>query len=425
MQLETSTQTATQPGQITADGTASSEPTLLDTLSSEEVLQQLRLWPLRFNQLAHEPYAGTRPLTQADVERVRCQLPRFVPLRQARGVRSEDVAQALSLAALERPYHPVAELVSGLQWDGAPRLVRVAQEILGVDASDEALASALLRHWFRSAVARAFQPGLSSDSMLVLVGRTPAGTEPELFFRTLTPRQFYLDAPAGLGLQGFARHARRAWIVFRNDLPALSPISAARLVSELQETEDPVDGICARSGERAPRTTLFVAAVDELPAVRNEAFRRCLLPIPLRGTIDLVKLLEWRDQLWAEAAVSLVEQPCTTLDPTEELSVRRLQSCATESDPWEGRVLNAVARFIEPKRPFYLPDGPTMFQIQEAMGLPTGKQSSPLQRRIARILEANGFCRHRPHKAPYTTTWARGDVARVADAAHVADGGAE
>jgi hypothetical protein len=58
--------------------------------------------------------------------------------------------------------------------------------------------------------------------MRVLAGEPRSDADPELFFRTLIPRRFYVDAPSQLGTADLGRYLRQAWVLCRNDLVTLS-----------------------------------------------------------------------------------------------------------------------------------------------------------------------------------------------------------
>jgi predicted P-loop ATPase len=393
---------------------APKELSLPEILSDEDTQERLGLKPLRFNLLAHQPACGEVPLTTGDVARVRLLLPGVSP--GCRVGTAADVAQALAIAARGNSYHPVAEYLTEGTWDGEERIKRLASEVLHVDAADEAGATALLWHWLCLAATRGLSPGLrqKAGGMLVLVGEPEPAADPELFFRTLIPRSWYVDAPTRMAIDELRHHLREAWIICRSDLAALTPEASRWLVNHLQETDDPVDGPFAAPGERAPRTTLLVGVAEDLPPVADAALRRCIWPIAFGRRIDMELLLEWRDQLWLEVVTHLEAKDVRVLKPMEESQLRSWSATLRASDPWEDAVLDAYQALMGP----YSCEGrrgaaPSIHEIQVQMKLGVGRDTLPIQKRIARILKANGMRMHRLQTKPFTRVWLRETPANV------------
>jgi predicted P-loop ATPase len=70
-------------------------------------------------------------------------------------------------------YHPVLAYIKALEWDGRPRLERLAAEYLG--AEDTPLTRAMLLAFIVAAVRRICDPGCKFDNLLVLEGHQGVG----------------------------------------------------------------------------------------------------------------------------------------------------------------------------------------------------------------------------------------------------------
>ena len=317
-------------------------PQLCEALRSPEFLEYLGSEPLRFNQLAHVPCAGSVPLRQNDVERVREALGRYSARHNRPGWKAPatEVIRAIALVSRERPFHPVADYLAPLRWDGEARLDRLAPEVFDVDRSALACATPLIRKWWVAAVARAFDPGCSVHGMLVLLG---GGSWPlEELLRLLVPRGLYSDVPvkaAGPGHSPF----RRAWLYACHDWEVRSlRVHSSAFSAWLSASDDEVTGPFAAPGERAPRTTVFAAAGEVLPSQVVPALARRLWGVPVGLCPNPDKLEAWRDQLWAEAVSELRKGSAWTLDHRESLRHAAAARFLGEPDPWMEHVLGFV-----------------------------------------------------------------------------------
>jgi predicted P-loop ATPase len=258
-----------------------------------------------------------------------------------------NVASAVALVAREHPFHPVAEYLEKLVWDGTHRLARVAAEVLDVEPQSSETASQLIRKWCLSAVASAFRPGMSVEGVLVLVGggRLPS----DLFFRMLIPPGLYLDLPAG-SEDRRRLQLRRAWVYAIPDIVRRAQrSSAAELASLLDDLDDDVEGPFAAPGERALRSTVFAATADDLPEVRSPGLAHRLWAVPVGMDLDADKLVAWRDQLWAEAVFEFRAGASWLLTPEEDGDRWRVGRGLRRPDPWDEHVLAFMKSHQRPR----------------------------------------------------------------------------
>jgi hypothetical protein len=102
------------------------------------------------------------------------------------------------------------------------------------------------------------------------------------------------------------------------------------------------------------------------------------------------------------------------LKPMEESQLRSWSATLRASDPWEDAVLDAYQALMGP----YSCEGrrgaaPSIHEIQVQMKLGVGRDTLPIQKRIARILKANGMRMHRLQTKPFTRVWLRETPANV------------
>ena len=80
----------------------------------------------------------------------------------------QAITDAHDVIMSQTAYHPVRDYLSGLAWDGTPRLDTLLVDYLG--AADNALTRAMTRKHFTAAVARIMEPGCKYDYVLTLSG---------------------------------------------------------------------------------------------------------------------------------------------------------------------------------------------------------------------------------------------------------------
>jgi putative DNA primase/helicase len=376
------------PDELDLEGPAQ----LCQALRSQDFLTFLGSEPLRFNQLAHVPCAGSIPLGPADPERVREAFGRFLQVHEKRDFKGTlaHVASAVSLVAREHPFHPVAEYLEKLVWDRKPRLARVAAEVLDVDADSAGAASQLIRKWCISAVAAAFRPGTTVEGVLVLVGSGRLSSD--VFFRMLIPAGLYLDLPARSG--GRRRlQLRRAWVYAFSDLARRTQgVSSESLASLLDDLADEVEGPFAVPGERAPRSTVFAATAEDLPVVRSAGLAHRLWGVPVGMNLDADKLVSWRDQLWAEAVSEFRSGASWLLTPAEDERRSRLTLTLQAPDPWDEHVFAFMQSHERPRIEEVL-DG--VFLAVHGFDHGHARWDMNDQRRAGAILHSMGYQRRR------------------------------
>jgi putative DNA primase/helicase len=200
---------------------------------------------------------------------------------------------------------PVHSYLRGLKWDGTPRIFRVLTEILR--ARDTEFSQLFLSKWFVAAVARALVPGRSCSTSLVLSGAQ--GSRKTSFFTTLGGEWFTQIDLRDLNNDESSSFAN-GWIVELSDIAQFATGKRAKEIKQfLHASSDRYRRSYNRTLVEVPRQCVFVGTVNQT-VPRDRSFIDRNAPIDKRrfwtidvGVVDVEKLAEWRDQLWAEAVV--------------------------------------------------------------------------------------------------------------------------
>lgn len=314
--------------------------------------------------------------------------------QRARGlrVRPESVCQAVQAVARRQSCNPLTDYLSSLVWDGVPRLERWLSAYAG--AADTAFVRAAGACWLRSAVARAFCPGIKVDAALVLEGGQGAGKSS--LFRVIGG-EYFTDDIHDLGHKDAAVAMAGAWIVELPELSAMGRTDLETLKAASSRQVDRYRPPYGRAMVEQPRRCVFGGTTNRSEYLRDETGNRRWLPVRVLS-VDLDRLRRERDQLLAEAVASWRSTGPIALPPEVWGEASEEQAARVESDPWEDKVAEACKGEAEVTVVRVLTSG---------LGLELGKVTQREQNRVARCLVRLGWERFQ-RRDPLTgaRTWA-------------------
>ena len=212
------------------------------------------------------------------------------------------VAQAVKAVAFENKFHAVRDWLDKLEWDGTSRLGELLTAYFGVSDRDDP--DLCHYHWLVSrmfmiaAVARMYTPGCKVDNVLILEGpegiRKSSGIKALLF-----DEEFFSDTPFRLGDKEGYQTLRGKWII---ELAELTSFLAARTGEQrafFSSTTDNFRSSYGKKNQNYPRQCIFIGTTNDYEYLMDSNNRR-YWPAYSTG-VDVEKIIEDRDQLWAEA----------------------------------------------------------------------------------------------------------------------------
>lgn len=305
---------------------------------------------LEFNEQTLTPTVGREPLREEQLSRVREMAER--ELRDCAGkpirLSKQNIEQAAVQVARENAFHPVAEYLRGLEWDGESRLDRVATEVLGVDTSydGQPLAATQLRMWMIAAVARALKPGCQVDTVLVLTGAQ--GLLKSTFFRVLASADWFSDAPVDMHDKDSRLLLRRCWILEWAELDSLQRARSANSVKAfITARVDQVRPPYGKAITDFPRTCIIVGTTNQTEFLSDATGSRRYWVVQLDRRVDVELLTRWRDQLWAEAVDAYLQGQRFHLSAEDEQRLAATNGGYEEADPWEEPVGRWLAKRVD------------------------------------------------------------------------------
>ncbi len=241
---------------------------------------------------------------------------------------------AILHASFDRPFHPVQEYLSKLEWDGLPRLHFIASDILRIP-NPTLLQRRIVALWMISAVARVMQPGCKVDTVLVLHG--PQGFFKSTFFRILGG-EWFSDSAMDLENKDCYLQMAHAWIYEWGEIGKLTRRrDAEEIKAFITSSSDLYRAPYAKTAEVHPRSMVFVGSTNQQEFLTDPTGNRRFWVLPITQKINLELLREHRDQLWAEALEAYYEntQDGWCLNEFEELDLEATLEQYHDHDSWE------------------------------------------------------------------------------------------
>lgn len=301
---------------------------------------------LEFNEQSLFPTLARRPLHPYDLGRLREQAELKLRDDRNRGIRfkKEAIQDAVLQVARERPYHPVADWLNGLRWDGVPRIDFVAEDVLGIDTTRQPLATSMLRNWFVAAVARALAPGCKVDTVLILKGKQSA--RKSTFFQTLAGAEWFANNAIDIHSKDAVLVMAGVWILEWAELDSMLRAKDAESVKQFVTcAADRIRAPYEAAPRVFPRGSVIVGTTNSDDFLRDATGSRRYWPIDVgNNAINIDLAADWREQLWAEAVVHYRAGACWWLDDGNEIALAGENARFESSDPWTDLIRDWLGR---------------------------------------------------------------------------------
>ena len=214
--------------------------------------------------------------------------------------------EAIRMVAYRHRYHPVRAYLSGLKWDRQPRLstwlrkaVMVEDEWDNRDPLQRYLAR--VGTWFLQGMcARAMQPGVKFDYMLILEGAQ--GLRKSTLLATLAG-DWFADTGLVLGEKDSYQQLQGRWLYEFPELDAFSKADVTKIKAFIASQSDYFRASFDKRARDYPRQIAFSGTTNEEHYLTDPTGNRRMWPVAVGRVIDIDWVIENRDQLFAEAMV--------------------------------------------------------------------------------------------------------------------------
>lgn len=280
---------------------------------------------------------------------------------------------AVQMVAREHPFHPIRQYFESLEWDRVPRIDTWLPTYCGAPISE--YTHAVGAKFLIGAVARVYKPGCKNDCCLVLEGRQ--GIMKSTALRVLAD-PWFTDHIADLGSKDSQMQIHGVLIVEVAELDAMSKSEASRVKAFMSTSTDRFRPPYGKHLINVPRESVFAGTVnDGIRYLKDETGARRFWPVRCTQ-VDITKLRQDRDQLWAEAVARFKQEESWWLDSFALIDEAEEQQAARyDSDPW----LEKIRAYIEGK-----PSVSIVQILDHCIQKPTERQMQADKNRVGRCL---------------------------------------
>lgn len=289
-------------------------------------------------------------------------------------VKASSVIEAVSVVAHDHAFHPVRNYLNDLEWDRVPRLDTWLTDIMGVDATD--YSSKVGKRWMVSAVGRVMQPGCKADSVMILEGAQGAGKSTAM---SVLGGAWFMDTPFALGDKDGFQAIRGKWIIELGELDSFNKAESTKAKQFFSASTDTYRESYGRRTMDVPRQCVFVGTTNQDEYLKDATGNRRYWPVACTK-VDLDKLREVRDQLWAEAMFCYESGDIWWVNRDEAPLFAEAQESRFVVDEWEGPIL----KWLEESQIGATASGEDV--LAGALKLDYGHWGKPEQMRVGAIM---------------------------------------
>ncbi len=257
----------------------------------------------------------------------------------------EKIMDAMSVYAVTHKVNGIQEYLQGLSWDQVPRLDMLLVDYLG--AEDSPYVRAVTRKTLAAAVARAMEPGVKFDSMLILSG--PQGLGKSTFFRLLG-MGWYSDNLGTFEGKDAAELVQGYWILEAGELAGMNKSEMNTIKQFLSRTEDVYREPYGRRTKPFPRSCIIVGTTNDKEFLKDRTGNRRFWPVDLGKRQPTKRIFSQFEaevgQIWAEAVIRWRCGEKLYLEGDNALEAERQQEEHKESNPKEGIIREFMEREI-------------------------------------------------------------------------------
>lgn len=297
------------------------------------------------------------------------------------------VREAMYAAARQDEFHPVADYLRALTWDGVARLETLMQRGFGaVERASEGTDSTYLAEVGTklciSAVARVLSPGSKVDTVVVLFG--DQGKFKSTGLKALAGNDWFTDSiMQNVGDKDSIMQLQGAWFYELGELDSIKKAETSRVKAFISCVNDNFRPPYGHHTVRRPRQTVLVGTTNEEEFLSDPSGSRRFVPVSV-NSVDLEWIKCNRDQLWAEAVVRYDKGEPWWYDVAAMVRLASASERFQENDVWSGMIVRFVA---EGKKRIVSMDE----ILTIALLLPVGQLGRPTQTRVGKILKRLGF----------------------------------
>lgn len=288
-----------------------------------------------FNEIAKDITVDLPGFKQGGALQDEAALSHMISLSNLNRYPKGDVPSMICALAHENAINPVRDMVTSTVWDGRDHIGELFAQATLEDDEDAEVCSMLFRRWMRGAIAAGTGHTLGLESVIVWVDEM-GGSGKTRFFRSLCPPDLRADGvildPSD---KDSIKNATSHWLVELGELDgSFSKADMAALKAFLSRQRDDIRLPYARTYSKFPRTSAFMASVNQINFLTDDTNNRRFWPIRVKHVnhVHNVNMC----QAWAQAYTEVMS------GETWHLSEEENRHCAIRNS-----IFKAVSRVDE------------------------------------------------------------------------------
>lgn len=249
-----------------------------------------------------------------------------------------NIEEAITVVSHTHRFHPVRRYLSGLKWDGKPRIDQWLQTYAG--AIDNNYVRAIGRKTLVAAVMRVLHPGCKFDHVLTLEGPQDAGKS---MLCAALGGEWSADFSVDPQAVDTVAAMQGKWFIELAELSVLRRTERNALKAFITRTTDKVRVAYGRLHQEYPRQSIFLGSINpeaDNAYLEDPSGNRRWWPVEVGGRIDFKGVRRDRDQLFAEAVVVAKEGKENLFMDSDELKgeANAVVAARHAEDPWTERI---------------------------------------------------------------------------------------
>lgn len=292
--------------------------------------------------------------------------------------KGSNIMPVVQAVAERARFDRLTDYLTGLEWDGVPRVEEWLSTYLGV--GDTPYSRAIARRWLIAAVARGLEPGCKVDTMPILEG--PQGFRKSYAVRSLYGAEFFTDNLSDIGSKDAKIELQGVWGLEVAEMQRFSAADVNAVKKFLTQQIDRYRPPYGKTAIDAPRRVILNGTINPEgnPYLRDPTGARRFWPVVV-GKIDTDALERDRDLLWAEAVAMFREGQPHWIQEEEQAAVLLEQDIRTDVDVWTSRISPMLQTRVSV----------TQWEVFEVLSLQTKDVDHRHAGRVGRIMKKLGW----------------------------------
>lgn len=262
-----------------------------------------------------------------------------------------DYFDAIKNVSMRNKFHPVRDILDGLEFDGDEHIRSLLPDYLGVE--DTEYSYQVMRLWMLGAVARVYEPGYKFDYTMIFTG--PQGLGKSTFLKMMALNDsWFNDSLDSLDSDKAAQSLMGSWIVELAELKSLARTAGGveSVKRFLTAVQDKYRVPYERRADIFLRQCVFAGTTNKSDFLQDETGNRRFLIIQTgvnkpTKSLFVPEAIEDMKAAWAQAVhIWKEERPELLLPDSCRDEARRLQD---ESMADDGKV-GIITQFLEDKK---------------------------------------------------------------------------